>query len=151
MARMSEGARMSRAPTDPGGRPPRAARRQRPPEPRPGRDGGSRSHMEPARLLPHREVRLRAVRRPVRPALAAEMYPVLEPDLIVVQLISDDLTRGRWWTREAVIDGRPRAQISPSPDGFDDPRITNEQDVVDGRATEAWCRGQLGAQKPDAV
>ncbi|PYM69957.1 MAG: hypothetical protein DME03_21595, partial [Candidatus Rokuibacteriota bacterium] len=83
--------------------------------------------------------------------LAAEMYPVLKPDLIVVQLISDDLTRGRWWTREAVIDGRPRAQISPRPDDFDDPRITNEQDVVDGRATEAWCRGQLGAQQPDAV
>ena len=83
--------------------------------------------------------------------LAAEMYPVLKPDLIVVQLISDDLTRGRWWSREAVIDGRPRAQISPRPDGFDDPRITNEQDVVDGRATEAWCRGQLGAQQPDAV
>ena len=83
--------------------------------------------------------------------LAAEMYPVLKPDLIVVQLISDDLTRGRWWSREAVIDGRPRAQISPRPDDFDDPRITNEQDVVDGRATEAWCRGQLGAQKPDAV
>ena len=83
--------------------------------------------------------------------LAAEMYPVLKPDLIVVQLISDDLTRGRWWTREAVIDGRPRAQISPRPDGFDDPRITNEQDVVDGRATEAWCRGQLGAQQPDGV
>ena len=83
--------------------------------------------------------------------LAAEMYPVLKPDLIVVQLISDDLTRGRWWTREAVVDGRPRAQISPRPDGFDDPRITNEQDVVDARATEAWCRGQLGAQQPDAV
>ena len=83
--------------------------------------------------------------------LAAEMYPVLRPDLIVVQLISDDLTRGRWWTREAVIEGRPRAQISPRPDGFDDPRITNEQDVVDGRATEAWCRRQLGAQQPDAV
>jgi len=31
--------------------------------------------------------------------LAAEMYPVLKPDLIVVQLISDDLTRGRWWSR----------------------------------------------------
>ena len=83
--------------------------------------------------------------------LAAEMYPVLKPDLIVVQLISDDLTRGRWWSREAVIDGRPRAQISPRPDDFDAPRITNEQDVVDGRATEAWCRGQLGAQQPDAV
>jgi len=83
--------------------------------------------------------------------LAAEMYPVLKPDLIVVQLISDDLTRGRWWTREAVIDGRPRAQISPRPDGFDDPRITNEQDVVDGRETEAWCRGQLGAQQADRV
>jgi hypothetical protein len=83
--------------------------------------------------------------------LVAEMLPSVKPDLIVVQLISDDLTRGRWWTREAVIDGRPRAQISPRPDGFDDARITNEQDVVDGRATEEWCQGQLGAQQPDMV
>jgi len=83
--------------------------------------------------------------------LAAEMLPVVKPDLVVVQLISDDLTRGRWWTREAVIDGRPRAQISPRPDGFDDARITNEQDVVDGRATEEWCRRQLDARRPDTV
>ena len=83
--------------------------------------------------------------------LTAEMLPLVKPDLVVVQLISDDLTRGRWWTREAVIDGRPRVQISPRPDGFDDARITNEQDVVDGRATEEWCRGQLDAQQPDTV
>jgi hypothetical protein len=83
--------------------------------------------------------------------LAAEMSPVVKPDLIVVQLISDDLTRGRWWAREAVIDGRPRAQIAPRPDGFDDPRITSEQDVVDGRATEEWCRGQLEARQADDV
>jgi hypothetical protein len=75
----------------------------------------------------------------------------VKPDLIVVQLISDDLTRGRWWAREAVIDGRPRAQISPRPDGFDDPRITSEQDVVDERATEEWCRGQLEATQADDV
>jgi hypothetical protein len=83
--------------------------------------------------------------------LAADMYPVLRPDLVVVQLISDDLTRGRWWTREAVIDGRTRSQISPSPNGFDDPRITNDQDVVDERATEEWCQRQLGAAEPDQV
>jgi hypothetical protein len=83
--------------------------------------------------------------------LAAEMVPVLKPDLIVVQLISDDLTRGRWWAREAVIDGRARAQVSPSPDGFDDPRTTNEQDVVDDRASDEWCRSQLSAREPDAV
>jgi hypothetical protein len=83
--------------------------------------------------------------------LAAEMVPVLKPDLIVVQLISDDLTRGRWWAREAVIDGRARAQVSPRPDGFDDPRTTNEQDVVDERASDEWCRSQLGAREPDAV
>src|SRR6185436_640655 len=83
--------------------------------------------------------------------LAAEMVPVLKPDLIVVQLISDDLTRGRWWAREAVIDGRARAQVSPRPDGFDDPRTTDEQDVVDERASDEWCRSQLGAREPDAV
>jgi len=83
--------------------------------------------------------------------LAAEMVPVLKPDLIVVQLISDDLTRGRWWAREAVIGGRARAQISPRPDGFDDPRTTNEQDVVDERASDEWCRSQLGKREPDAV
>ena len=83
--------------------------------------------------------------------LAAEMYPVLKPDLVVVQLISDDLTRGRWWTREAVIEGRTRSQISPSPHGFDDPRITNDQDVVDERATEEWCQRQIGTAQADPV
>jgi hypothetical protein len=83
--------------------------------------------------------------------LAAEMYPVLKPNLVVVQFISDDLTRGRWWTREVVVDGRTRSQISPRPDGFDDPRTTNDEDIVDARATEEWCRRQLAAPAPDAV
>lgn len=83
--------------------------------------------------------------------LAAETYPTLKPDLVVVQFISDDLTRGRWWNRQTVIDGRTRSQISPRPDGFDDPRIANDQDVVDRRATEEWCQRQLVAQEPDAV
>ena len=83
--------------------------------------------------------------------LAAEMSPTVKPDLVVVQLISDDLTRGRWWTREAVVDGRTRSQLSPSPNGFDDPRTTNDQDVVDERVTEAWCQRQLTAPQPDAI
>jgi hypothetical protein len=83
--------------------------------------------------------------------LAAEMAPTLKPHLVVVQLVSDDLTRGRWWTREAVIDGRTRSQISPRPDGFDDPRITNDQDIVDARVTEDWCRRQLAAPEPDRI
>lgn len=83
--------------------------------------------------------------------LAAEMYPTLKPNLVVVQFISDDLTRGRWWTREAVIDGRTRSQISPHPNGFDDPRMTNDQDVVDERATEEWCQRQVIAPQQDVV
>jgi hypothetical protein len=83
--------------------------------------------------------------------LAAEMYPALKPQLIVVQFITDDLTRGRWWTREAVIDGRTRSQMASRPDGFDDPRTTNDEDVVDGRATEEWCRRELHAAEQDAV
>src|SRR6267142_2740804 len=38
--------------------------------------------------------------------VAAETYPTLKPDLVVVQFISDDLTRGRWWNREAASDRR---------------------------------------------
>jgi hypothetical protein len=83
--------------------------------------------------------------------LAAEMYPVLKPQLVVVQFISDDLTRGRWWTRETVIDGRTRSQMAPSASGFDDTRITNDEDVVDARATEAWCGRQLLAPDQDVV
>jgi hypothetical protein len=83
--------------------------------------------------------------------LVADMYPIVKPNLVVVQLISDDLTRARWWTREAVIDGRPRSQISPRPDGFDDARTTNDEDIVDERATEEWCRRQLDAPRPDDV
>jgi hypothetical protein len=83
--------------------------------------------------------------------LAAETYPTLKPQLVVVQFITDDLTRGRWWTRETVIDGRTRSQMSPRPDGFDDPRTTNDEDVVDRRATEEWCRRELRAAEPDAV
>jgi hypothetical protein len=83
--------------------------------------------------------------------LAAEMYPTLKPHLVVIQFISDDLTRGRWWTRETVIDGRARSQMSPRPNGFEDPRITNDEDVVDERATEAWCEEQLLAPRQDLV
>jgi hypothetical protein len=79
--------------------------------------------------------------------IAAEMYPTVKPDLVVVQLASDDLTRGRRWTRETVIDGRTRSQMSQRPNGFSDPRITNDQDVVDERATEEWCQRQLAAQQ----
>ena len=83
--------------------------------------------------------------------LAAEMYPTVKPHLVVVQFTSDDLTRGRWWTRETVVDARTRSQISPRPNGFDDPRITNDQDVVDERATEEWCQRQLTAPQQDGV
>lgn len=83
--------------------------------------------------------------------IAAEMAPILRPDLVVVQIVSDDLTRGRWWTRETVIDGRTRSQMSRRPNGFDDPRITNDQDVIDERATEEWCQRQLTAPQQDGV
>jgi hypothetical protein len=83
--------------------------------------------------------------------LAAETALTVKPQLVVIQFISDDLTRGRWWTREAVIDGRTRSQMSPSPHGFDDPRLTNDEDVVDERATEAWCEQQLHAPQQDVV
>ena len=83
--------------------------------------------------------------------IAAEMSPVVKPDTVVIQFISDDLTRGRWWTREAVMDSRTRAQMSSVPNGFDDDKITRDEDVVDERATEEWCQQQLKAPTQDGV
>ena len=83
--------------------------------------------------------------------IAAETYPVVKPNLIVIQFISDDLTRGRWWTRETSIGGRTLALISARPDGFDDSQITNNEYVVDPRATDAWCHQQLAAPHDDGV
>ena len=83
--------------------------------------------------------------------LAAETSPALKPQLVVIQFTTDDLTRGRWWTREVVIDERTRSQMAWRPDGFNDPRTTNDEDVVDGRASEEWCRRELHAARPDAV
>jgi hypothetical protein len=83
--------------------------------------------------------------------IAAEMYPVVKPDLVVIQFISDDLTRGRWWTRESVLDSRKRAQRSSSPNGFADPRLTSDEVIVDEQATEEWCQRQLTESGPDSV
>src|SRR5258705_129379 len=61
------------------------------------------------------------------------------------------LSGGRWWCRGPVIAGRTRSQMHPRPGGFDDPRITNDEDVVDERATEEWCQQQLIAPQQDVV
>jgi hypothetical protein len=83
--------------------------------------------------------------------IAAERHLVIEPNLIVVQFITDDLTRGRWWTRESTVAGRTRALISARPDGFENFEITNDEYVVDPRATDVWCHQHVAASHVDDV
>jgi hypothetical protein len=83
--------------------------------------------------------------------IASSVASDVLPQRIVFQFITDDLTRGRWWSREAQINGRTRAQLSPSPNSFDDFRITNDKYIVDARADDAWCRRQMTQPEEDSV
>lgn len=84
-------------------------------------------------------------------SIAAAKTAALLPDVVIIEFISNDLARGRWWTRETVIDGRIRAQVSSAPDGFDDSKLTNDEYVVDPRATAEFCARVVAAGGDDPV
>ena len=83
--------------------------------------------------------------------IASEMAKDLRSSLIVIQFISDDLNRGRWWTKEEKVRGRTRYLMSSRPDGFANFEITNDEFVVDSRATDPWCKRQLRSPHADDV
>jgi hypothetical protein len=83
-------------------------------------------------------------------SMAADQAEKAKPDLIVVALITDDLTRGRWWTKSAMIDGRARELLAARPEDLDDPDKASDTSIVDSRATAEWCeeRRRRGDRDP---
>lgn len=84
-------------------------------------------------------------------SMAAAQAETAKPDLIVVAFITDDLTRGRWWTKGAVIDGRPRELLASRPEDLDNLDKANDTSIVDPRATSEWCEARLRVGDRDAV
>jgi hypothetical protein len=82
--------------------------------------------------------------------IGSQMAAVHKPDMLIVQFITDDLTRGWWWTKELDLAGRRRALISASLVGLTD-GTANDEYIVDARATESWCEERLKKQDEDAV
>jgi hypothetical protein len=76
--------------------------------------------------------------------LAAVKVPELRPDLVLVTFISDDLSRARFWRTVATVDGEERVLTTTEPER--NPSIDRAADtaMIDSRATEGWCRAELG-------
>lgn len=79
--------------------------------------------------------------------LAADAASEHRPDLVVVALIGNDLTRGRWWCKEIRRDGITRWMLSSRKDEFLDYRFAVDEILVHPAATPEWCRRRLAAGK----
>lgn len=79
--------------------------------------------------------------------LAADAASEHRPDLVVVALIGNDLTRGRWWCKEIQRDGVTRWMLSSRPGEFLDYRFAVDEVLVHPAATPEWCRRRLAAGK----
>ena len=82
--------------------------------------------------------------------IGSSMAEAHKPDLLIVQFITDDLTRGWWWSTEQDVAGRKRALLSKSLVGLTD-GTANDEYIVDARATESWCEERLKRQDEDVV
>jgi hypothetical protein len=84
-------------------------------------------------------------------SMAAAQAEQTRPQLIVVAFITDDLTRGRWWSKTAVNDGRVRELLAARPEDLDNPDRTSDTSVIDARATAAWCQERSRRGEDDPV
>ena len=84
-------------------------------------------------------------------SMAAAQAERAKPALIVIAFITDDLTRGRWWTKAAVIDGRFRELLAARPADVDNPDRASDTSIVDARATAEWCEERRRRGDRDAV
>ena len=83
--------------------------------------------------------------------MAATQAEKLKPALIVIVLITDDLTRGRWWSGAATIDGRSRELMAAAPEDARNPDKSSDTSIIDPRATAEWCKERLRRGDRDAV
>lgn len=71
--------------------------------------------------------------------LAKAKVAEFKPDIAVVAFITDDLTRGRFWRTKTVVNGKPRAMTSVTPDPNPDYTTATDTAILDPRATRQWC------------
>ncbi len=86
-------------------------------------------------------------------AAAIEEAGELEPDLVAIQFIRDDITRG-WWYLDTRTDddGRPRARLGRSVECLaPDSDCGSDEYLIEPRATQAWCEGLKGSGIVDDV
>ena len=78
--------------------------------------------------------------------LAAAVVRDHEPDLVIFALITDDLTRPRWWAQTVVADGITHPLTFADPDTTD-PKRGREGYLVHPDADLAWCRRNLDGRR----
>ncbi|HKU98998.1 MAG TPA: SGNH/GDSL hydrolase family protein [Vineibacter sp.] len=84
-------------------------------------------------------------------SIAAVQAESAKPALIVVAFITDDLTRGRWWSKAVVIDGRLRELLAARPEDVENPDRASDTSIIDPRATAGWCEERHRRGDRDAV
>ncbi|RZA00440.1 MAG: SGNH/GDSL hydrolase family protein [Sphingobacteriaceae bacterium] len=85
--------------------------------------------------------------------LAADKIEEQKPDLIIIALINDDLSRMRWYTKELQDDqGVNRWMLSVKPGDWFNWKFSGDYALVVPEATREWNKKQLASQDPnDAV
>lgn len=89
----------------------------------------------------------------VHTASAVESNADLKPDLVAVQFIRDDITRG-WWFVDTVTDqaGRARARLGKTVECLAaDSGCGSDEYLIESRATQAWCESRRGLEVADDV
>lgn len=86
-------------------------------------------------------------------AAAIEDANGIRPDLVAIQFIRDDITRG-WWFLDTITDGagRPRARLGASRECLaPDSGCGSDEYLVDERVTQEWCASRKGEATADEV
>lgn len=86
-------------------------------------------------------------------AAAIDEAGAFKPDLVAVQFIRDDITRG-WWYLDTLKDdsGRLRARLGRSVGCLSpESNCGSDEYLIEKRATQAWCEGLKGSGKVDEV
>jgi hypothetical protein len=78
--------------------------------------------------------------------LAVREVPRWKPDLVLIDFITDDIDRDRFWRTEMTVDGRARVFTTPIPDPAPPPSVRVDTMLLAPAATQQWC-DQLTARQ----